>query len=217
MLRPYLESAARGLWKLSMAGMPQGVHITRYSMYKALQSQASGLDFGLRVLSISHSNGLCRLLGIAQSYISEASYPEQNICGLSLPSETYSAVVSDQVLEHISCTPECAVDEVYRVLVPGGIAVHTTCFLAPYHGSPDFTNINDGDYWRFTPSGLQLLHQRYTRVIAVGGWGNPFMSILGGLGLTRMPIPEASWHPLNKLARFNRTSYAFSVWVVAQK
>ncbi len=217
MVRPYLQSAARGLWKLSTAGVPKGEHIVRYQMYKAIQRQTSGVQFGSRVLSISHSGTLGRVLGIPESAIFEANYPEHDIGSLNLPSDTYSAVISDQVFEHIACTPECAVDEVYRVLAPGGIAVHTTCFLTPYHGSRDFNDVSNGDYWRFTPSGLKFLHQRYARVIAADGWGNPLMAVVGALGLTRMPVPEASWHPLNKLARFNRMSYAFVVWVIAQK
>jgi len=217
MLRNYLQSAARGMWRLSMAGMPKGEHIVRYQMYKAIQRQVSGVEFGPRVLSISHSGTLCSVLGIRENSVSEANYPEQDICNLSLQPDTYSAVISDQVFEHISCVPERAVDEVYRVLAPGGIAVHTTCFLTPYHGSRDFADASNGDYWRFTPSGLQLLHRRYSRVIAADGWGNPLMPLVGGLGLNWMPVPEASWHPLNKLARFNRASYAFVVWVIAQK
>src|SRR5262249_4403719 len=36
--------------------------------------------------------------------------------------------------------------------------------------------------------------------------GNFLTPLLGGLGLLHMPVPEASWHPFNKLARLNRRS-----------
>jgi SAM-dependent methyltransferase len=154
------------------------------------------------------------MLGAREGSITEAAYPEHSICKLSaFESDTCTAVVSDQVLEHIGCTPETAIDEVYRVLSPGGIAVHTTCFLTPYHGSSNHGDCNNGDYWRFTSSGLRLLHKRYSKVIAADGWGNPLVPLINGLGLGRMPVPEPTWHPLNKLARLNRRSYAYVVWV----
>jgi hypothetical protein len=63
-------------------------------------------------------------------------------------------VVSDQVLEHIACAPEQAVAEVFRVLRPGGFAVHTTAFMMGYPGAADFSDLDNGDFWRFSPSGL---------------------------------------------------------------
>jgi hypothetical protein len=121
------------------------------------------------------------------------------------------------VLEHIECTPDAAVNEVHRVLRSGGLAVHTTCFLIPYHGSADVTDLENGDFWRFTPSGLRRLHKRYSEVIAASGWGNALMPVLGALGLLHMPVPEVAWHPLNRLARLDRKSYAYTVWVIARK
>jgi hypothetical protein len=186
-------------------------------MYQSIRRHVSGIDFGDKVLSISHSNHLCQLVGIPTENIIEANYPKQNICSLDLPSETFTAVVSDQVFEHMACEPHCAVDECYRVLVPGGLAMHTTCFLMPYHGSADYEDCNDGDYWRYTTSGLRLLHKKYSKVICSEGWGNPLMNLVGGLGLQWLPVPAALWHPINKLARYNRPSYACVVWIIAQK
>lgn len=37
------------------------------------------------------------------------------------------------------------------------------------------------------------------------------------LGWTRLPVPKAAWHPLNKLAGLNRASYSSHVWVFAPK
>jgi ubiquinone/menaquinone biosynthesis C-methylase UbiE len=186
-------------------------------MYESIQAHAKSIDLGNRILSISHSKHLCALAGGSLDNVVEANYPEYSFCNLGLPSDTYTAVVSDQVLEHVSCHPQRAIDEAYRVLVPGGIALHTTVFMAPYHGSQDYSDVNDGDYWRFTPSGLALLHKKYSRVIVADGWGNPLMPLIGALGLNQMPVPRASWHPANRLARLNRKSYAFMVWVIAQK
>jgi 2-polyprenyl-3-methyl-5-hydroxy-6-metoxy-1,4-benzoquinol methylase len=46
-------------------------------------------------------------------------------------------VVSDQVLEHVVGDPQTAIDETLRVLRPGGIVIHTTCFMNPIHGAPE--------------------------------------------------------------------------------
>jgi len=40
---------------------------------------------------------------------------------------------------------------------------------------------------------------------------------VNALGLTRMPVPDETWHPLHKLATHNRDSYHYVVWIVAQK
>jgi SAM-dependent methyltransferase len=217
LLRRLVNGSARFAWKAACVGLPKGEHIVRYSMYRQMKEQLAGQDLGPRVLSVSHSNFLCKLLGADETAITQANYPDQQIDRLKFEDNSFSAVVSDQVLEHIECTPTEAVDEVYRVLRPGGLAIHTTCFLTPYHGSTDFSDVSDGDYWRYTQSGLARLHKRYAKVLVADGWGNPYMPLITGLGLTHMPVPEASWHPLNRLARLNRPSYAFVVWVAARK
>ena len=45
---------------------------------------------------------------------------------------------------------------------------------------------------------------RANGLVVADGWGNTLMPLIGGLGLTRMPVPEAHWHPLNRIARMNR-------------
>jgi hypothetical protein len=99
----------------------------------------------------------------------------------------------------------------------GGLAIHTTCFLIPYHGSDRFDDLDNGDFWRFTPSGLARLHKRYSNIIVADGAGHPVHVLFGYLGLNWAGVPEAPWHPLHKLAMLNRKSYATMVWVIAQK
>jgi SAM-dependent methyltransferase len=197
--------------------MKTGDHVVRYSMYKALEAEPRCRILKGPVLSISHSTLLCKRLSTPGLEIIEANYPQHKINELRFPDNTFEAVVSDQVLEHIECSPVDAVREVHRVLRPGGLAIHTTCFLTPYHGSGRLDDTINGDFWRFTPSGLARLHKDYGELIVAEGWGNALMPLLGGLGLIHMPVPEAHWHPLNKLARMNRNSYAYVVWVVARK
>lgn len=217
MLRKPAKWLTQRLLEVSSLGIPKGEHLIRYTMYRRIAAEARHLDPGERVLAVSGSTHLCRVLGAKAEHITEIHYPETDICQTGLPSGSYTAVVSDQVLEHVADHPGRAVDEVHRLLVPGGIAVHTTCFLTPYHGSPDPLDRTNGDYWRFTPSGLRLLHAKYSRIIAADGWGNPFMNVLNGLGIGHMKVPLAKWHPLNRLAAMDWKSHAFTVWIIARK
>ncbi len=216
-MRRIAVAATRSIWKLCCIGCTTGDILGRYAMYRRMRAQFAGRDLGDRVLSISHSRKLCTLLGARESAVLEANFPEHSIGSLAFEANSFSAVVSDQVMEHIACPPQRAVDEVFRVLRPGGLAVHTTCFMMPYHGAADDKELDNGDFWRFSPSGLTLLHRNYSEVVAADGWGNFFTPMLGGLGLLHMPVPEASWHPFNKLARIDRRSYAFVVWIIARK
>jgi len=68
---------------------------------------------------------------------------------LPLEDESFDRVLCTEVLEHLH-TPQKAIDEMYRVLKPGGELILTTRFIAPIHDSP-------GDYFRFTKYGLKHL------------------------------------------------------------
>ncbi|MDD5496203.1 MAG: methyltransferase domain-containing protein [Candidatus Omnitrophica bacterium] len=199
--------------KLTTKGLKSGAHITRYYMYQHLESVLKGVgnaNLTNQVLSISRSLYLCNLLPLKNPIIVEANYPQYNILALQFDDNIFDYVVCEQVLEHVEGSPQQAVDEIYRVLKPGGIAVLTTCFINPIHGGL-------GDYWRFTPNALQLLFKKYSKVIDVDGWGNPHAWFIAWLGLRFYPIPHASWHPLHKLAIKNHKDWPIVTWIVAQK
>jgi SAM-dependent methyltransferase len=217
MIRQWLSKVSCGLWNLSTVGCAKRDSIVRYAMYRRIADAAQGFSYEGQVLSISHSQYLCKLIGARDGQIIDASYPEHNISALSFPSGEFAAVASDQVLEHVECNPQQAIDECYRILKPGGIMAHTTCFMIPFHGNPQFGVPGDGDYWRYTHHGLQYLCQKFSRVIQADGWGNPLLPLLTGLGLTHQAVPDAPWHPLHKLAMYDRKSYSYVVWVIAQK
>lgn len=61
---------------------------------------------------------------------------------IPLDDESIDSVVCTQVLEHIMY-PEKAINEIFRVLKPGGVCLLTTHMAAPLHGEPF-------DYYRFT-------------------------------------------------------------------
>jgi ubiquinone/menaquinone biosynthesis C-methylase UbiE len=90
-----------------------------------LADQARGQ--GKNVLAISHSSNLLPILGLENARVQEANFPEHDILDLKdFGDASFDVVVSDQVLEHVEGNPQLAFDESFRVLKPGGFAVHTT-------------------------------------------------------------------------------------------
>lgn len=106
----------------------------------------------------------------------------QQYIGLEITNETRPAVVGDahllpfadatmdgvlmvSVLEHL-CDPIRAVDQVWRVLKPGGVFFSYAPFYHPYHGSPR-------DYFRFTLEGYRYLLRDFSETQFVSG-GNYF-------------------------------------------
>lgn len=201
-------------WRVSLKGLPCGPHITRYTMYNRLKCIGARLPYHTgRVLSIGFSSNLCDHLGIRPTEVVEANEPDHTILALNFEDAGYDFVFSDQVLEHVEGNPQQAIDECYRILKPGGIAVHTTCFINPIHGAP-------GDFWRFTPDALGLLHCAWSEIIECGGWGNfdvwPFL-VRGGDDIRFEGVPHAKWHPLHRLATRNDPIWPLVTWIVARK
>jgi len=205
-----IRAAIRNAILLSMTRLPRGPHITRYYMYRRLEEVVRHEHASGRILSISGSLRLCTLFELHDSKITEVNYPDTSILHLPFPDDEFHHVVSDQVLEHVEGDPQTAIDETWRVIQPGGLAVHTTCFVNPLHLEP-------GDFWRFSPDALRFLCRRFSRIVDVGGWGNPYVWLVTSLGLRHEGIPEARWHPLHKLAMLNDERWPIVTWVVAEK
>ena len=194
------------------AGFHTGPRVTRYAMYARLSRFRCTECEGKKVLSISNSKRLCGVLGFSDDQILDTRYPEYNLLELPFPDDNFDYVVSDQVLEHVEGNPQVAIDEAFRVLKPGGIGVHATCFVYPIHKSRFY-----GDYWRFTPEALALLAEKHASIIEADGWGNPYVWIYGWLGLLYVPIPHLSWHPFHWLATKNVRRWPIATWIVAKK
>jgi SAM-dependent methyltransferase len=210
MIKKALGILTRFIYRMGTIGLSKGAHVTRYYMYKHLSKYYEDRSGNMKVLSISHSGTIANLLGFKENQITDASYPEFNVFDLPFKNEEFDAIVSDQVLEHLEGDPYLAINEMYRVLKPSGIFLHTTCFINPIHGCPC-------DYWRFTPDALTLLAKSHGHVLDCGGWGNPFVWPFAMIGLRFVPIPNARWHPAHWLAMANNKSWPIVTWVLAEK
>lgn len=135
--------------------------------------------------------------------------------------DTFDAVICQAVLEHV-LDPQRVVDEIHRVLRPGGLVAAGTPFLQAVHaGAYDFT--------RFTLSGHRWLFRRFDE-IASGIRGGPGLSALWslrvlarglGLGPKGALITTSLFAWLNRLdsavARRWREDGANGVWFVGRR
>ncbi len=209
-LLDYLQTAIQLALRMSTLGLKKGPHFTRYYMYEHLSQYKASRSEDLRVLSVSGSKKLGELLGFSEDQIVDVQYPEHNIVNLPFSDGEFDAVVSDQVLEHVEGSPQAAIDETFRVIKPGGLALHTTCFMHPIHGAPN-------DFWRFTPYALRQLSQKHGHIIDCGGWGNPYVLTCLAVGAQWVRVPHARWHPLHWLATRNSDDWPIVTWILAKK
>jgi ubiquinone/menaquinone biosynthesis C-methylase UbiE len=72
---------------------------------------------------------------------------------LGIRDNAVAVVLCTEVLEHLP-EPQRAIDEMFRVLEPGGELLLTTRFLFPLHDTPH-------DYFRYTKYGLRHLLRRF--------------------------------------------------------
>jgi SAM-dependent methyltransferase len=81
-----------------------------------------------------------------------------DVTALPFEDEELDAIVCTEVLEHC-VDPFKAVDEMHRVLKPGGLLLVTSPFIWPWHGTNNYP-----DYWRFTDQGWQYLLRAFGSV-----------------------------------------------------
>ena len=91
-------------------------------------------------------------------------YPEVDIQKMPYDDDSFDYVIADLVLEHVR-NPWLGVEEVRRVLKPGGITILTSALMVPIHGEPH-------DYWRFTFYGMEVLCENFSEILCCDGTGS---------------------------------------------
>lgn len=68
----------------------------------------------------------------------------------------FDTIIATEVIEHLY-NPEKAVEEIYKILKPGGICILSTRFIYCYHPFPK-------DYYRFTQDSLSHILKNFSKV-----------------------------------------------------
>jgi len=93
---------------------------------------------------------------------------------IDLPSESVGTVFCVDTLEHVKY-PVKALEEIHRILKPGGIAAISSTMCFPIHDYPH-------DYWRFTPEAFRSVLEPFSHSF-VGFAGNKdFPHTVVGIG-----------------------------------
>jgi SAM-dependent methyltransferase len=97
-----------------------------------------------------------------------------NLHTIDLPSESVGTVFCLDTLEHVEY-PHRAVEEIHRVLKPGGIAIISSVMYFPIHDFPH-------DYWRFTPEAFRSLLKPFANAFVGSAGKDDFPHTVIGVG-----------------------------------
>lgn len=136
-----------------VAGRALSAKLTRVTLDRFIAAHASDrrtLDLGAQngpyAAHFPRRIGLDIKKGLGVQIIGDAH-------ALGIRDGSFDVVLCTEVLEHLA-EPQRAIDEIFRVLAPGGQLLLTTRFLFPIHDAPH-------DYFRFTKYGLRHLLRRF--------------------------------------------------------
>ena len=182
-------------------------------MYKVLEDIVPQTAAKMNVLSVSGSQSLAKVIlnDRQDCFIENIEYPEYDVCDLSFQDDTFDVVVCDQVIEHVE-NPQVAIQNMSRVLKPGGLMVVTSCFVNLYHPAPN-------DYWRFTEQAYALMCKNCDnlKLIKTGKSGNLLQTLFFTLGFRKQKIPYSSIHPLTYISQLTSERYYVTSWFIAEK
>jgi SAM-dependent methyltransferase len=130
-----------------------------------------------------------------------------------IASGTYDTILCAGLLEHLS-RPQEFVDNLHRILRPGGRAIIRCSSCFSLHECPD-------DYFHYTPFGLKILFERWSRFELLSGSCGPFETIAILLQRIHMqceiapplrPLIEVMFHTFPLLDRFIIRQYDKLGW-----
>lgn len=141
--------------------------LSRKNLYEFLDAQYSQIPRGSIVLNVGSGGKISDLLHayairndfrVLSMDIDPARGPDLvgDISNAPCPCASVDVVVLSEVLEHVQ-VPQAAIQNIHRLLKPGGRLILTVPFLFPIHDQPH-------DYYRYTRFGLEYLLQAFQAV-----------------------------------------------------
>ncbi|MGB0722155.1 MAG: class I SAM-dependent methyltransferase [Gammaproteobacteria bacterium] len=122
--------------------------------------------------------------------------------------ESFNMIVCTGLLEHVP-EPEVLVEELRRILKPGGRLVMSASAVFSFHECPD-------NFFHFTPYGMKLLARNFSKIEMIRGSSQPFETI--GILMQRIhlqceifplvrPLVEVMFHTVRVLDFFVTKQY----------
>jgi SAM-dependent methyltransferase len=147
--------------------MAMSKRMSRRGLYEFLAGEYAVLPANGEVLSVGAGGEVNRLLvdfatrtgfGVVSFDIDAKRQPDiqGDICTHDFGARQFDAVVLSEVLEHVHW-PHLALENIRKMLKPGGKLILTTPFMLPMHDRPY-------DFYRFTRYGLEFLLRDYSNV-----------------------------------------------------
>lgn len=135
---------------------------SRAGLYEFLEAQLESLPAGSKVLDVGAGGPINAIidqskLDVLRIDVNESLGPDivMDVTDMSaLDDNTFDGVFLMEVLEHVP-EPKLALEEIRRVLKPGGVLIMSVPFTFGIHDAPH-------DYYRFTKYGLEYLLKAYS-------------------------------------------------------
>jgi SAM-dependent methyltransferase len=99
----------------------------------------------------------------------------EDVHGLTFANESVGAVIMLDTIEHVA-DPIRALEEIHRVLRPGGLVAMSSVMFFPIHEHP-------WDYWRFTPQGFEVLLRPFASHLVVSHGYDLLPESVFGIGI----------------------------------
>lgn len=187
--------------------------ITRITLDNELKNQFSRLKKGL-VLDVGSKDSPYKNQIPFSKYLRLDLEKESNpdICAdlhdVDWDANYFDTIIATEVLEHLYA-PQKAVDEIHRLLKPGGICIASTRFIFPYHGGPH-------DYYRFTWDSLNYIFSNFSEVEVIAH-GNRFQAIWQLMNYGKEKYILNIFSPLIAKINVENTKYPLGFVVYAKK
>ena len=200
-------------------------YLIRRGLYEFIKNNLSGHELGL-VVDVGAGRAPYRGLLKCKKYIGidvERRADVENLIiadinkDIPMDSDSVDVVILTEVLEHLR-NPVRAMEELYRVLKPGGRLVLTTPLLWPLHEEPN-------DFQRFTKYGLgEIFKNSGFKEFKITGYGN---YVLSALILAMFPLRKKIFVPVTLVLncvgliflkfRFGSSVFMISNYAIAVK